>query len=452
MKLIPTAAYIRVSTQEQKMHGISLDAQRDKLREYAKSHHLRIVAWYEDEGISGRKLIRNRPALQRMITESQSGAFEHIIFIKLDRFFRSVAEYHECMKALKSVTWAATEEKYDLSTANGRAFVNMKLTIAELEADQTGERIRLVNDYKVKTGQPLCGSLPWSHKIIKTDKGKRIVVNEEVRDQCLDLINHYLTGGVLRQTYMYSRQYHSFYDMRGLKKWLSNEMLCGRYRGNQDYCEALIDEETFELIQTRLQSTVWRRKTNVYLFSGLIKCPVCGRSLYGFVSRQVKNGKAYNYKKYKCDAYACKRGCTYGYNWSQNKIEQCLLDQLDDYITDTINVQPTQKKKSTSINADRTKEELDRLNYMFQKGRLSVADYDAQYQVLQGKLKDASANPVESTQDKLAKIREYINTGWKDVYIQLDEEHRRAFWHSFVKELHIERDKSSYTLKGITLL
>ena len=67
VKLMTTAEYIRVITQEQKMHGISLDAQRDKLAEYAKVHHLKIVAWYKDEGISGRKLIRNRPALQQMI-------------------------------------------------------------------------------------------------------------------------------------------------------------------------------------------------------------------------------------------------------------------------------------------------------------------------------------------------------------------------------------------------
>ena len=90
--IVRIACYIRVSTQEQKLHGISLDAQRDKLKEYAEKHGLKIVAWYEDEGISGRKLIKNRPALQRMIKDAQKGQFDRIIFIKLDRFFRSVAE------------------------------------------------------------------------------------------------------------------------------------------------------------------------------------------------------------------------------------------------------------------------------------------------------------------------------------------------------------------------
>ena len=120
------AAYVRVSTTEQKMHGISIDAQKEKLIEYAENHSMKIVEWYIDEGVSGRKPIAKRPELQRMVLDAEKGRFKRIIFIKLDRFFRSLAEYHEAMKRIEPVIWTATEEKYDLSTANGRAFVNMK--------------------------------------------------------------------------------------------------------------------------------------------------------------------------------------------------------------------------------------------------------------------------------------------------------------------------------------
>ena len=86
------ACYVRVSTQEQKLHGLSLDAQKEKLIDYAEKHNLRIVEWYIDEGVSGRKPIKKRPELQRMIHDAQKGNFQRILFIKLDRFFRSVAE------------------------------------------------------------------------------------------------------------------------------------------------------------------------------------------------------------------------------------------------------------------------------------------------------------------------------------------------------------------------
>ena len=58
------AGYIRVSSQEQKLHGYSLDAQRMKLQDYADAHGMELVKIYADEGISGRRLIKYRPALQ----------------------------------------------------------------------------------------------------------------------------------------------------------------------------------------------------------------------------------------------------------------------------------------------------------------------------------------------------------------------------------------------------
>ena len=192
------ACYIRVSSQEQKLHGLSLDAQRDALLRYAEKHGLKIVEWYEDEGVSGRKLIRRRPALQRMLNDAKAGKFDRIIFIKLDRYFRSVAEYYECQKILETnkVTWTATEEKYDLTTANGRYWVTQKLAMAEYEADQTGERISLVNEYKIRTGQPLTGaqSLGLAFTVGRDEVTglKNVIPDPETKELVADLISHFL--------------------------------------------------------------------------------------------------------------------------------------------------------------------------------------------------------------------------------------------------------------------
>ncbi len=45
------ALYIRVSTEEQAMHGYSLEAQRDALTKYAKEHDLFIADYYMDEPV-----------------------------------------------------------------------------------------------------------------------------------------------------------------------------------------------------------------------------------------------------------------------------------------------------------------------------------------------------------------------------------------------------------------
>ena len=232
------AAYVRVSTQEQKLHGLSLDAQRMKLQEYAKEHNMKIVGWYVDEGVSGRKLIRRRPELQRMIQDAEKGLFTRIIMIKLDRFFRSVAEYHECMKQIAPVVWSTTEEDYDLTTANGRMLVNMKLTIAEMEADQTGERIKIVNEYKTATGQPLTGMQPFGWMIAKdeTTGRKKVVKDLDEAPILEDAIQHFLTYQSKRKTVLYLHsKHHLSMSLQTFGLLLENTMLYGAYRDNPQY-------------------------------------------------------------------------------------------------------------------------------------------------------------------------------------------------------------------------
>ena len=57
------AAYLRVSTDEQANHGVSLAAQRAKVEAYAGLYGLELVAVVEDAGLSAKTL--ERPGLQR---------------------------------------------------------------------------------------------------------------------------------------------------------------------------------------------------------------------------------------------------------------------------------------------------------------------------------------------------------------------------------------------------
>ena len=338
------AAYIRVSTQEQKLHGISLDAQRAKLREFAEKNNMRIVGWYEDEGVSGRKLIRNRPELQRMIQDAEQGKFDRIIFIKLDRFFRSVAEYHECMKRISPVIWTTTEEEYDLTTANGRMLVNMKLTIAELEADQTGERIRIVNEYKVSTGQPLVGTgnLPFGFMVVKdeTTGRKRVVHNPDEEPILHDIINHYMTHQSKKKalTRLHAL-YHISMSHEALSRLLENPMLYGSYRDNPAYCEPYIDKETFDKMQDIIKRNIKENTTEnrAYLFSGLIRCPHCGRLMKGHIKHKKsksKKGHILQYKKYRCPIHYGNNSCPFGKVVNESVLERLMLANIEKYLDD----------------------------------------------------------------------------------------------------------------------
>jgi DNA invertase Pin-like site-specific DNA recombinase len=442
------AAYVRVSTQEQKLHGLSLDAQRMKLTEYAEKNNMRIVEWYVDEGVSGRKLIRKRPELQRMIQDAEAGRFERIIFIKLDRFFRSVAEYHECMKRIAPVLWTTTEEDYDLTTANGRMLVNMKLTIAELEADQTGERIRIVNEYKVQTGQPLVGdrSQPFGFKnsIDPTTGRKKVIKHPDHAEIMEDLLRYVFTHQSKRKAVVYLHsKYHISLSYNGMCKLLENTMLCGEYRDNKQYCEGYLTREEFDKLQTICKNNVKDNAVDrVYLFSGLIRCPHCGSRLAGGTQVHNVRGVAYKYKKYRCANFRLNNRCDFNKSISENVMERLLLENIEQYLEDAkleaAQIEDSDAVKLPQHNIDDLHEQIDRLNYSWQTGKIrKVETYESQYAELMAKLEQAEAERGQTVAKDFSKIEEILHSGWQGIYENLDDAYKRAFWRSFIRAIDI---------------
>ena len=448
LRIEPVAAYIRVSTQEQKLHGLSLDAQKMKLTEYAEKNNMKVVEWYIDEGVSGRKLIKNRPELQRMMHDAQKGNFTRIIMIKLDRFFRSVAEYHEFMKNITPVVWTTTEEKYDLTTASGRFFVNAKLAVAEMEADQTGERIDIVNEYKVSTGQPISGSQPFGFTIGKdssTEK-KKVIKDPEVSDILDDMIKYFLTFQSKRKTVLYANaKFNLGITYKSLTALFSNPMLYGFYRGNPNYCEAYIDKDTFDKMQIILKEKNIRHSgdNRVYFFTGLIKCPCCGRTLKGTVTtRRRKDGSIYYLKKYRCTFHRIDGRCENNKVVSENVFERMMLAGIEEYLKDAKIRSATVSEADTvhipKYDIEGIHEQIDRLNYSWQTGKIrKVEQYEKDYEELMEKLEAAEAEQKQIIVKDFSKIEKLLQGEWKEIYNSLDDEHKRAFWRSFIHSIEI---------------
>ena len=441
------AAYVRVSTQEQKLHGLSLDAQKMKLSEYAEKHNMKIVEWYVDEGVSGRKLIKNRPELQRMIHDAEAKKFDRIIFIKLDRFFRSVAEYHECMKCIAPILWTTTEEEYDLTTANGRMLVNMKLTIAEMEADQTGERINLVNDYKLSTGQPLTGSMPFGFQIaVDTTTGrKKIIRDPDVEPILRDLLEHYKKHQSKKKTVVYAHaKYHIALSYGSFTRLIENTMLCGAYRDNPAYCEAYMTREEFERLQNIAKRNVKNNTVKKdYIFSGLIKCPCCGRRLAGNIHTCNKaNGKTYKYKKYRCSNHVLNGICKFNKFVNEVILEKMMLENIEQYVEDaklrSVQISDSDSVMLPEFTVDDINDQIDRLNYSWKTGKIrSVEQYEKDYADLMQKLEQAEeAQGIDAMKD-FSKIEAVLHAGWKEIYRKLDDAHKRSFWRAYIQSIEI---------------
>ncbi len=447
------AAYVRVSTQEQKLHGISLDAQKAKLQKYADEHNMKIVEWYVDEGVSGRKLIKNRPELQRMIQDAEKGHFTRILFIKLDRFFRSVAEYHECMKRITPVVWTTTDEEYDLTTANGRMLVNMKLTIAEMEADMAGERITIVNEYKLTTGQPLTGSQPFGFTIETDEKTgrKKVIRDPETEEALRDTIEYYLRHQSRKKALIYlNTKYNAGLAYKGLKALFANTMLYGEYHGNPNYCEGYIDKATFDRIQEITKRNLKMHTSGEerhYIFSGLLLCPECGSKLKGTISSEVVKGKRYKYKRYRCPQNALNHRCTYNKSFSENAFERLMLADIEKHLEGakirSVEISDAESVIIPKHDIDDIHNQIDRLNYSWQTGKIrTVEKYEAEYAELLELLEEAEAERTVVPVKDFSHIEAVLHEGWETIYKNLDDYHKRAFWRAFIRSIETNWEKT----------
>jgi site-specific DNA recombinase len=82
--------YVRVSTERQPDEGVSLDAQRAKLRAHCAALNLELVAVEAGEGVSAK--ILDRPALQRALAALRDHRADALLVPKLDRLTRFMVD------------------------------------------------------------------------------------------------------------------------------------------------------------------------------------------------------------------------------------------------------------------------------------------------------------------------------------------------------------------------
>lgn len=410
--------YLRVSTDEQVKYGFSLDAQLEELKEYCKTNNYSIAGIYKDEGISA-STITKRKEFVRMLEEVKPG--EIILFTKLDRFSRNLLDANLVIKDLekkKVSIKAINEDDIDTTTADGKFMFNIRLSIAEREREKTGERIKDVFKYKVSKGEVITGS-PIGYKI----ENKKLVVDPDKRDIVVDIFNTYEKHNSIHKTLLYiQKNYNYTMTMQMVKKTLTNELYTGKYRNNLEYCEPIISKVQFEKIQNIIKNkNLKAHQTNsIYLFSGLIVDTNCGCKMSGC------RGRTFPY--YRCAKYVNTNTCKCNKTISERYLERYLLSQIESELDKYDKMLLKRYKiKTKKINTSAIKKELDRLNILFQKGRISEEYYDTEYLKLEKELKidPPKKQPIN------------LPTNWRDVYNNLSKEGKRSFWRSFIDRIEV---------------
>lgn len=440
MKPTKSRLYARVSHEEQKKFGFSIGNQLDKLRIYAEENNLLIIDEYIDEGYSAGTT--KRPELQRMLSEVQRN--EIIIFTRLDRFSRNVLDANEMVKMFiqKNISIKAIEEDdIDTSTADGMFMFNLKVSLAQRELAKGSERINTVFEYKVKKGQPITGNMPFGYTIEEDKHGnKKVVKDKEVQHIVEDMFSHFLKYHSIRKTMNYiNAKYGLDRKYAGMNRIFRNEMFCGKFRGNNDYCEPYISPEIFEHIRKLIRKNIRVRKTqHIYLFTGLMRCHTCGGTMVGCC--RIKPEKKYYY--YRCNRRSQSCACSNAGYISEDMIEKYLLQHLDRLVEEYI-ISATVKLDKTPkplIDIKAITDEMDRLKKMFRKGHMDEKEYDYEYGLLEEQLKELEKEMPEETD--LSNLEAFANSGWKDVYHSLKKEDKRALFRSVIKEIKFDKDNN----------
>ena len=328
--MIRVALYIRVSTQEQSLHGLSLESQKEALISYANSHNMQIVDIYADEGITARKALNKRLEFQRLMSDVQTGKIDLILVTKLDRWFRNIKDYHNTQEILEkhNCNWRTIYESYDTSTSSGRLHINIMLSVNQDECDRTSERIKAVFKHKLDKKEAVSGSLPMGYKL----ENKKIVKDPEYADLVNDVFDYFELHNNKCATVNYiNDKYNTKYHYNSIIRMLSNPLFKGEYNGIEGFCEPYIDKDRFDKIQSLMKRNIKvRHNERVYTYSGLLVCSECGCKLAGSTKNYMlkSTGEKVSRKSYRCNQYYLRKLCDHNKILNEKVVDAFIVENL----------------------------------------------------------------------------------------------------------------------------
>lgn len=444
--IIRGACYERVSTDEQAKYGFSIKTQIEALDEYCKKNQIKIIDHYTDDGVSGGKSALKRPAMSRLLDDVKAGKVDMIFFTRLDRWFRNVPEYYKVQEVLdkNGVQWKAIWEDYDTTTSNGRMAITIFLAIAQNEREKTSERIKVVFDNKIKNKEALVNdhSMFFGYTKRKDENGvSRLVKNPELQDAIeefweltIKYHNPSKAGKLVNTKYGLTR------DLDHWQRLAKNEIYTGSYKGVDDYCEPYVSREDWETLMSRPKVKQTQRG-RVFLFTGMMRCPVCGRRLISaFTSRVNKDGSRKEYFRYRCRQHEV--SCTFKHVVSELKIEAYLLENLEQLLEGEIariKFEQAKPKKKKKTDVAKLREQLRRVNVSYIAGNMEDEEYIQNTKELNEAIKKAEQMEKEDISNKdTSQLKEVLEMDFKSIYADLNQEEKRRFWRNIVKEIQLD--------------
>ena len=318
-----TALYCRLSRDDELSgDSNSIVNQKEILSAYAKKHGFSNIKFYVDDGYSGTNF--NRPDFQKMLEDVKGGIIGTIIVKDMSRFGRDyimVGYYTEIMLPQSDVRFIAVNDNVDSENQADNDFTPFRNIINEWYAKDTSKKIRSVLKAKGNSGKHLSVIPPFGYKKDPNDKN-RWLVDEEAAQIVRKIYRMYLEGNnmgsIARRLTEEGVETPKLYaENRGIKHYkaatypeiwsrISVEYILSNYeytgctvnfktkrksfknkkqiiQNKEEWAvfentqEAIIDKETFELVQKmRGTKRAYTKFNEINIFSGLLFCADCG--------------------------------------------------------------------------------------------------------------------------------------------------------------------------------
>ena len=218
-----------------------MDAQKDKLKKYAEFQDMEIVGEYSDEGHSG-KNIKGRQEFMHMLNDIEDGkdGVDFVLVFKLSRFGRN--------------------------------------------AEDEVEIIQMIFDRYIHTNDGINGVANYLNNHGYTKKLRR---NGTIPEFSASFIKKIIDNLVYMGKIAYGRRRTEKKAGTRNETHVVEQSDFPVYEGVH---EAIIAEEDWELAQEKRSKNNYRREKihdpeHAHILSGILKCPCCGKGMYGNIAK-----------------------------------------------------------------------------------------------------------------------------------------------------------------------
>lgn len=171
--------YVRLSQEDMRAgESLSIEHQKLILTKYVREQGWNLVDTYVDDGFSGTDF--NRPSVQRLLSDAQTGRINLIICKDLSRFGRNyieVGQYIDYIFPLYNIRFIALNDNVDTANRDSNAMEMMPVInlFNEWHASSTSKKIKAVNLANAKAGKYTCANAAYGYTKADDEKHTPII-------------------------------------------------------------------------------------------------------------------------------------------------------------------------------------------------------------------------------------------------------------------------------------